>query len=212
MSNQNNQDWSNLLAGQTIPNADLNTIRDAKIFRAALLAHADENDVEILYPHALHNILSSLKKSQPPSDKIPRMNLNQWLQGNLVAAIQADWLALEDIFRTIAFRNNHAKTLKRAKKIHLGTENSIILVIELEEQGQPETRVLMRLFPAEPQIYVPENIKFTIIPEVGEPLEEIAGTQHDYLEQDWYYEQGERFQIVVELNGICVTEHFEFPK
>ncbi|MCK5521574.1 MAG: DUF1822 family protein [Thiomargarita sp.] len=228
MSYQNTQDWLNLLGGQSIPNADPNTVRDAQIFRAALLAHADKDEAEIPYPHILNNVLSCLKKNQPklpksvsqhksptPFIKIPQVNLNQWLQGNLLESMKAGWLTLEEIFPTpaIAFRSAtlEAKTIKRAKQIHLGKENTVVLVIELEEQDNQEIRVLMRLSPTETQTHLPENLKFKVIPESGEPLEEIAGTHHDYIEQDWFYEKGECFRVVVELNGISVTENFEFP-
>jgi len=230
MFDKDDQDWINLLAGQSIPNAEPNTVRDAQTFRAALLAHADKNDAEIPYPHILNNVLSRLKNPQPPSPKsvsqhksptpfikMSRVNLNQWLQGNLVESVKAGWLTLEDIFlqpTALAFRDatNHSKTIKRAKQIHLGKENTVVLVIELEEQDNQEIRVLMRLAPTETQTHVPENLKFKVIPELGEPLEEVAGTHHDYIEQDWFYEKGERFQVVVELNGISVTEEFDIPK
>ena len=65
MSDKDDQDWLDLLAGQSVPNADPNTVRDAQIFRGALLAHAGrlENDSEIPYPHLWKNIL---KKISPP--------------------------------------------------------------------------------------------------------------------------------------------------
>jgi hypothetical protein len=233
MSNKDDQDWLDLLSGQSVVDADPNTVRDAQIFQGALLAYADKNDAEIPYPHILNNVLSHLKnppfpkspisvnqhKSPTPFVKVPRVNLNQWLQGNLVEPMTTGWLMLEDIFNStpaVAFRSatsqTENKTIKRAKKIHLGKENTVVLVIELEEQDNQEIRVLMRLSPMETQTHVPENIKFKVIPELGEPLEEIAGSHHDYIEQDWFYEKGERFRVVVELNGISVMEDFEFPK
>ena len=52
MSDKDDQDWLDLLAGQSVPDADTNTVRDAQIFRGALLAHADklENESEMPFP------------------------------------------------------------------------------------------------------------------------------------------------------------------
>ncbi len=242
MFDKNAEDWIDVLAGQSVPDADPKTVREAQIFRGALLAHADrlEDDSEIPYPHILENVLSRLEKSpnspftkkgsfaipQPikqkaesptPDIKISQVNLNQWLQDNFVEAIKTGWLALEEILvpvvPAVAFRGEPAnctrgKKIKRAKQIDLGDKHTVVLVIELEEQDEPEIRILMRLSAAKTQTYVPENLKFQVIPEIGEPLEEVAGTHHDYLEQDWFYDKGERFRVVVALNEISVTEDF----
>jgi len=150
-----------------------------------------------------------------------KVNLSECLQENFVEAIRAGWLTLEEIFVTdipaLVFRgeptmHSRGKTIKRAKQIHLGEDQTVVLVIELEEQDNQEIRILMRLCPTRTQAYVPENLKFRVIPESGEPLEEIAGTRHNYLEQDWFFERGERFSVVVELNEISVTEDFDILK
>ena len=225
MLNKNAQDWIDVLAGQSVADADPKTVRDAQIFQGALLAHADRlaDESEIPYPQILENVLSRIENSlQPPSPKQSSpVNLNQWLQNNFVEAMKTGWLALEEVLAptvpAVAFRGspaNHArgKKIKRAKQIHLGDKHSVILVIELEEQDEQEIRILMRLSAAKTQTYVPENLKFKVIPETGEPLEEIAGTHYDYLEQDWFYEKGEGFSVVVALNEMCVTEEFDIPK
>ncbi|HEC86027.1 MAG: hypothetical protein DRR08_10390 [Candidatus Parabeggiatoa sp. nov. 2] len=231
MSNKNAQDWMDLLAGQSVANADPKTVRDAQICRGALLAHADrlKNDAGIPYPHLLKNVLSRLEIPPQPtltksllSDYVESptavINLNQWLQDNFVGAIKTGWLTLEDILcptiPAVAFRGaptNHfkGKKIKRAKQIQLGEEYTVVLVIELEEQDNQEIRILMRLSSTGTESYLPENIKFKVIPELGEPLEEVAGIHYDYLEQEWFYEKGERFRVVVALNGMSVAEDFE---
>jgi len=219
MFDKNAEDWIDVLAGQSVPDADPKTVREAQIFRGALLAHADrlEDDSEIPYPHILENVLSRIKNSPQSPFKKRSVNINQWLQDNFVEAIKTGWLALEEILvpvvPAVAFRGEPAnctrgKKIKRAKQIDLGDKHTVVLVIELEEQDEPEIRILMRLSAAKTQTYVPENLKFQVIPEIGEPLEEVAGTHHDYLEQDWFYDKGERFRVVVALNEISVTEDF----
>jgi len=234
MSDKDEQDWIDLLAGQSMPNADPKTVRDAQIFRGSLLTEANrfQDDADIPYPHLLKNILSNLTNppqpsltKKPPTElptpvlNVSRINLNQWLQDNFVEAINRGWLALEEILAptipAVAFRGtptNRIKGQKRAKPIQLGEEHTVVFVIELEEQDNQEIRILMRLSPIRTQIHLPENIKFKVIPELGEPLEEIAGTHHDYLEQEWFYEPGESFRTVVALNEMSVTEDFDIPK
>lgn len=59
---QDEQDWLDLLAGQSVPNADPKTVREVQIFRGALLAQAErlKNDSEMPYPHLWENIKKEL--------------------------------------------------------------------------------------------------------------------------------------------------------
>jgi hypothetical protein len=59
---QYEQDWLDLLAGQSVPNADPKTVREAQLFRGALLAQAEllKNDSEMPYPHLWENIKKEL--------------------------------------------------------------------------------------------------------------------------------------------------------
>jgi hypothetical protein len=64
MSAQDDQDWLDLLAGKSVPHADPNTVREARIFRAALLAYADKkkvSKVEESYPPTLTKVLNRLE-------------------------------------------------------------------------------------------------------------------------------------------------------
>ncbi|RKZ52545.1 MAG: hypothetical protein DRR16_17820 [Candidatus Parabeggiatoa sp. nov. 3] len=79
MSNKDDQDRINLLTGQTVADADPKTVREAQIFRAALLAHADriQDDSEMPYPHIFKNVLSRLEKNPPVS---PVRKKQSWFQ------------------------------------------------------------------------------------------------------------------------------------
>jgi hypothetical protein len=64
MSAQDDQDWLDLLAGKSVPHAAPNTVREARIFRAALLAYADKEKVgkvEESYPPILAKVLNRLE-------------------------------------------------------------------------------------------------------------------------------------------------------
>ena len=97
MSDKNDQDWITLLAGQSVADADPKTVREAHIFRAALLAHADKVQDDIPYPHILNNVLSHLEKNPPPPiEKKPswfqKGCLIKWIQGGESNTVcQASW-------------------------------------------------------------------------------------------------------------------------
>jgi len=82
MSNDD-QNWLDLLAGQSVPDAEPQTVRDAQIFRGALLAHGDKNDAEIPYPHILNNVLSHIESKEirtPPKPPSWISSLSQTLK------------------------------------------------------------------------------------------------------------------------------------
>ena len=79
MSAQDDQDWLDLLAGKSVPNADLNTVKDARIFRAALLAQAQRPKTapaEMPYPPILAKVLNRLETEgylqQPKTPEIAK--------------------------------------------------------------------------------------------------------------------------------------------
>ncbi|MEK8019059.1 MAG: hypothetical protein VSS75_019490 [Candidatus Parabeggiatoa sp.] len=77
MSDKDDQDWIDLLAGESVANADPKIVREASIFQAALLAHADKVQDEVPYPHILNNVLSRLEKNPPV---IPVRKKQSWFQ------------------------------------------------------------------------------------------------------------------------------------
>ena len=63
MSDKDDQDWIDLLAGQAVPDADPKTVREAQVFRAALLAHSEKSkdDAEIPYPAVWEKLLARIE-------------------------------------------------------------------------------------------------------------------------------------------------------
>jgi hypothetical protein len=80
MSNKDDQDWIDLLAGQSVANADPKTVREAQICRGALLAQADrlKNEAEIPYPHILENVLSQLSLETPKKPEVQENWFQKW--------------------------------------------------------------------------------------------------------------------------------------
>ncbi len=99
MSNKDDQDWIDLLAGQSVANADPKTVREAQIFRAALLAQADKTQAysEIPYPHIFKNVLSHLENNPPSSVKkkqswFQKRCLTKWIdRGDSNTVCQIGW-------------------------------------------------------------------------------------------------------------------------
>lgn len=140
------------------------------------------------------------------------LNLSQLLQNNLAEAIQAGWLAVEDIFgtRQLAFRDNKdAVVVRRAKQIDLGGVCTIALVIELASETDEQVDIRIKIYSIGNSANLPENIKLTLLSE-GEILKEITPetVDDDFLEQPLSGSPGEPFSIKVTLGDISVTEDF----
>jgi len=78
------QNWIDLLAGKSVQDASPKTVRDAQIFRGALLSHANKPKDDIPYPHILKNVLSRLEKEgfiSPPWYKKWYLELKKWICG-----------------------------------------------------------------------------------------------------------------------------------
>jgi hypothetical protein len=89
MTNQDDQHWLNLLAGQPVPDADPQTAREARILRAALLAHADQptDDNEIPYPAIWEKLSAHLKTEQQPTTPQPTYDPLLALAASLLIAV-----------------------------------------------------------------------------------------------------------------------------
>jgi hypothetical protein len=176
-----------ILGGKAPPaNANPKTVLEANAFRGGLLA-------------ALRT----------PAPKRVIVKLGQWLEGQFVEATAAGWQTLEDIFRKPipAFRGS--VVIKRAKPINLGTNLTVVLIIEVKKHSEnQEINVIFRLVMTDEQTDLPEHLKLTVISQSDESLEVVAGPHHDYLEQEWLYEIGEHFRVILTLNDIQVTEYF----
>lgn len=63
MSDKDDQDWIDLLAGQSVPDADPETVREAQVFRAALLAHSEKSkdDTEMPHPAIWEKLLARIE-------------------------------------------------------------------------------------------------------------------------------------------------------
>ncbi len=162
-----------------------------------------KNQLPIPKTHPTEN-----RPDQPLTLCDPLFVLGQLLENKFDKAIESGWLTLEEIFgpKKFAFRRNKA-VVKRAKKITLDTDK-VALVIELYELENQEMRVLMRVYPIGKQTYLPENLKFTVIPKSGEPDEYLTESHNPGFEKELFYKHGEQFSVKIQLDDVTVTEDF----
>jgi len=180
-----------ILGGEAAPaNANPKIVTEATAFRSGLLA-------------AL----------QTPPPKRAVVKLSQWLEGQLTEAI-AGWRTIEDMFRQGFFHGSVPGSfmgdvvIKRAKPIHLTTDWTVALIIELKKLNNQEMSVVVRVVTTGEKPYLPEGLRLIVISESGESVEVTAHSDHDYLEQEWLYERGEQFQVTLSWNDIQITEDF----
>jgi hypothetical protein len=124
-----------------------------------------------------------------------------WLLENL-----KDWQPLKKPAPALGFKGafrEHKIDKAKHKQIRLGSDHTVAIVIEPEEQNDEKFKVLIYLRPLE-TTYLPENLKLKVILETGETFEAVAKTGNDiiYLKDD---NLGKRFHVVVQLNDISVT-------
>jgi hypothetical protein len=156
------------------------------------------------YQEIYHTAAERLQKVVPVSTR-----LIEWLKGRFSEAIENGWLTPKDIFGDAA-PAFLLDVVKRAKQINLGADHKVGLVITLEEQENQEVRVLIQVHPmsTETQNCLPENIKIMVIPESGEVHEYLPPNSPGFFQIEWFYEYGEQFSLIIQLNDLSVTEEF----
>jgi hypothetical protein len=137
--------------------------------------------------------------------------LTQWLKKEFTQATDMGWQMLEEAFGgpVAAFRDS--LTIKRAKPIHLGTDDTFILVVEIKPpKNNEEVEIILRLQTKKEGSYLPENLELTLLSDSGEPLQKPlqAGNDKDVLIQPLTASQGERFSVKMALGEVSVTENF----
>lgn len=179
-------------------------------YQQALAAY---NLVQQTFPDFMET-QSQKKIVQEMLDKLfgPLLELGKWLVNEFEKAQEAGWLLLTDVFRDHAFdfRRLAFRTtaVKRAKLINLGIDK-VILVIGLNELPETqEIKVVIRVYPLDGQNYLPANLKFTVLPKVGESHVYLANPHDPGFEMEWFYKRGEQFDVQIQLNNFTVTEHF----
>jgi hypothetical protein len=140
-----------------------------------------------------------------------QVNLTQWLQGQFDDSMKIGWQELKNIFcKPIpAFMAN--VVIKQAKRIQLDNIQTVVLITKLEKTENQQLKLIFQVTvtdePDAPN-YLPPTLKLTVTDQSANVLEVAAGDNDDYLEQEWLFEIGEKFRVILTLNDIEITEHF----
>jgi Protein of unknown function (DUF1822) len=172
----------------------------------------------------------ALNQLQPPEALIEHLaqlqqlvKLSQWVTG----IFEAGWQTLESLWNQLeltqayAFRgsesleasiSNETEFIRRAKLIDLGIQianQPVMLIVELSPQTNEQTSIRLQLHPASNQVYLPAEVKLTVLDDTGAVfLEAQARSADNYIQLQLRGEPGEKFGVRVALNDTGVTEHF----
>ena len=140
-----------------------------------------------------------------------QVNLTQWLQGQFDDSIKIGWQELKNIFCKPIPAFMADVVIKRAKRIQLDNIQTVVLITKLEKTENQQLKLIFQVTvtdePDAPN-FLPPTLKLTVTDQSANVLEVAAGDNDDYLEQEWLFEKGEQFRVILTLNDIEITEHF----
>lgn len=159
---------------------------------------------------------------QPVATNQTEVQLRQWLQGIFETGWQTIELLLGSAQSSLAFsfrrsdhgdESNHPQSgIRRAKLIDLGLQlagHSVALIVELRQESQQKTGILLQVHPTGTQTYLPPLLRLTVIDESKEIfLEAQARNTDNYIQLQFSGEPGERFSVKVALGNVSFTEKF----
>jgi hypothetical protein len=147
-------------------------------------------------------------------------NLGQWLQNQF----ESGWQAVESLLTpemqlAYNFRGEVAElnpAIRRAKVINVGTQPEVrlLLVLEIEstdaEQSTvQQSTVRLQVYPSDNQVYLPAEVRLTILDESGAVfLEAISRELDNYIQLELSGDPGEQFSIQLRLGDETTTENF----
>ncbi|MBW4511480.1 MAG: DUF1822 family protein [Scytonematopsis contorta HA4267-MV1] len=149
----------------------------------------------------------------------PVTNLLNWLQNNF----EAGWESVSTILNTesknfaFAFRQRDTHVtgifVERIKLIDLGMQlgnQSVALLLALTQEQEQKVGIKVQLHPAKGQIYLPKNVRLTLISSSGTVIQELESRSQDNFIQlpRFTCPTGKRFSIQVAINDFSITEGF----
>ena len=146
------------------------------------------------------------------------MPLSEWFKDKYVKVIKEGQQMLENLLSvTISFSNPafafksapvSSVSLNMSKPVNLGEQQTVKLVIEIEEQPEQKVKVILRVRPIGEQSFLPVGLKLMLIPELGSSLEKKAEDFKKELNYQLKGTPGERFQVKILLGNAHFTEAF----
>ncbi len=102
------------------------------------------------------------------------------------------------------------ESVARAKKIHLGTNQSVNLTVELTPKDE-EIDTKIWIYPSGDAVYLPVDLQITVLDELGNPIPQLhkqTGSTDNAVLLTFSLEPGERFSVKLHLGDASVTETF----
>ncbi len=161
--------------------------------------------IEISRLQPLNILIDSISKRQK------LVNLCQWVEGVFDSCWQSPELVLADNFRgtATATRQNTEQTnsVSRAKVINVGKQ--IVSLMELIPTNSDVFDIRLRLYPAENNVHLPQNLELTILDESGNAcMKTQAETANDWIQLEFSCHHEEKFSVELKLGETSITEDF----
>lgn len=174
------------------------------------------------------NQLRSLEEFIFQLDEIPEkvkqpIHLSQWLMN----VVDVGWQTVESLLNSqqseLAFRFRSAeKTLaqkeaestiniEKGRLLDLGQQSEskpIALVVGLIPVSEQEINIIVKVFPAGDQKYLPEELELMVLDDLGTCVMQATARSTKSIQLNFSSELGERFSIKVALGDVNFTEVF----
>ncbi|KKD35965.1 hypothetical protein WN50_22370 [Limnoraphis robusta CS-951] len=146
------------------------------------------------------------------------VKLNQWLQNTF----EGSWETLETFFSPpkLAFRSRNITSdslipvnsdlgVERIKKFSLEpTAEQVGLLVRLQPRTDLEMGIEVELYPANNQVYLPQNLQLMLLDENGETVMQAEARSTKNIQLKFSGESGEIFSVKVALGDLSIVETF----
>jgi Protein of unknown function (DUF1822) len=106
---------------------------------------------------------------------------------------------------------NAPNLVRRVRLLDLSlqaSDRTVALAIAIQPRDDQRFGIMLRVYPIEPEPYVPEDLKLILLDESGQTYEVVARPNDFYLQLQFNGNPGERFGVQVLLGEAQITEEF----
>ncbi|MEL6580483.1 MAG: DUF1822 family protein [Cyanobacteria bacterium J06621_12] len=166
----------------------------------------DTEAIAISQLQPLETLFSTIERLQS------RINLRQWLADTFTPDWQpVDLVLAGRITRSLA-TTNPGTTVTRGKTIQWqlnSLEREIILVLRITKQSNQAIDLCLQLYPGGNSDYLPTGLLVEIIDQANQScLSAQAQANDDWMQLEFSCQQGEQFQVAMDLDGVSIVEYF----
>ena len=158
--------------------------------------------------------ICQIKQPQPVTELV---QLGQWFNN----VFDEGWQTLEEIFNPLqfSFRSSISTVttrsgkpefeVQRAKLLHLErVDEQIILCVALKFTSSSEIQFVVRLYPANVKVLLPEDLQLIVLDKAGRLVMQAEARSTKSIILKFTGEAGEKFGIKVALGDASITENF----